>query len=85
MPHRELIEETSKHGMSRIAPLARYLDSKQYRFLDLITVMADMGPSADQRARWYREHATPEGNKVIADIIAAYLEQQGLVPSKFGM
>ncbi len=82
MPHKELIEETVKYGVSRIDPLADYLKRSHHLFIDLIRVMADMRPPPDQLARWYREHATAEGNRVIAQIIAGYLERQGLTPRR---
>jgi hypothetical protein len=82
MPHKELIEETVKYGMSRIDPLADRLKRSNYLFIDLIRGLADMRPSADQLATWYREHATAEGNQIIAEIIARYLGQQGLASRK---
>lgn len=79
MPHRELIEETLKHRVSRIANLATYLDAKGYPYIDLIKAMADMHPSRRQLSQWYREHATPEGNRITAQLIAEYLRNKELL------
>lgn len=79
MPHRELIEEAVKHRVSRIANLVTYLDVKGYPYIDLITVLADDQPSRRQLGQWYREHATPEGNRITAQFIAEYLRSKDLL------
>lgn len=79
MAHQELILETMRHGESRIQPLVRYLDDKGYPYVDLIQAFADMKPSRDDLNRWFREHATPDGNKIIARIIADQLRGNGIV------
>jgi len=80
MPHRELIAETLRHGVSRADSLARYLELKRYLFIDLIRAMARMRPTEDQLNEWYLEHATPEGNRITARIIAEYLRKKDLLP-----
>jgi hypothetical protein len=80
MPHKELIIETLKHGATRIEPLVEYLRLKQYLFIDLIRTMAEMHPTPDQLDNWYHEHATPDGNRITAEILAQYLEREKLLP-----
>jgi len=82
MSHKELVLETRKYGVSRVNNLVKHLQAKGYDFIDLIQAMVDMNPTREQLDSWYREHATPEGNKVIAHIIGAHLEREGYVPKE---
>jgi len=79
MAHRELILETMRYGESRVQPLIRHLEDKGYPYVDLIRSFADMKPTRDDLDRWFREHATPEGNKMIARIIADRLRRDGVL------
>jgi hypothetical protein len=82
MSHKELVLETRKYGISRVNNLVKYLQDQGYDFVDLIDAMVQMNPTKEQLDSWYREHATPEGNKVIAGIIAAHLKKEGYVQQK---
>jgi len=82
LAHKELVRETMTHRVSRVENLVKYLREKNYPFLDLIQTLADMKPTEDQLDKWYKEHATPEGNKMTAGLIASYLKKEGLVPEQ---
>ncbi|MEJ2719490.1 MAG: hypothetical protein P8182_20555 [Deltaproteobacteria bacterium] len=79
MPHRELVAETMRNQVSRVENLVTYLKARQYRFIDLIRVMAKMHPTEEQLDAWYHEHATPQGNRITARIISDYLERNALL------
>lgn len=82
MAHKELVRETMTHKVSRVENLVKHLREKNYQFLDLIQAQAEMKPSEQQLDQWYKEHATPEGNKITAGLIADYLNKEGLVPEQ---
>jgi hypothetical protein len=74
MAHKELIRETMTMGKSRAAPLTDHLKKKGYPFIDLIVEIAALNPSRADLDRWYDEHATPEGNRMTAGLIAGRLK-----------
>jgi hypothetical protein len=39
-----------------------------------------MNPRAETMARWYKGHATAEGNRVTAEIIRRRLVEMGILP-----
>jgi hypothetical protein len=78
MAHKELVQETMKFGRSRAEPLLVHLKSRGYNYIDLIGDIAAMRASKADLANWFHEHATAEGNRVIAKIIADYLCRRGL-------
>lgn len=79
MAHRELILEAMQHGQNRVHSLVRHLEDKGYPYVDLIQALSDMKPTREDLNRWFREHATPEGNEVIARIIAERLRRDGVL------
>jgi hypothetical protein len=81
MPHRELVSERMKNPVSRVGNLVRRLKTKEYLYLDLIEAMARPRPTGEQLTAWYREHATAEGNRITARMIARYLKAHGPAPA----
>jgi hypothetical protein len=82
MPHKDYVREVMEYRVSRVARLTSYLRQKKYPFVDLIQAMAEIKPSRTQLESWYSGHATVQGNKVTADLMAAYLRRQGLPPDR---
>ncbi len=74
MPHKDYITEMTDNGMVRAATFMEYLSDKGYPFLDAVKSVADMRPSKQDLDRWYRDHATSDGNKIFADILKRYLQ-----------
>ncbi len=70
MAHSSLIREFERYGIHRMQGLIEHLRENRYAFVDLIAAMARMKPSEKTLDAWFREHATPEGNRVIAKILA---------------
>ncbi len=73
MPHKDVIREVMDYRVARYARFLRYLKQHQYPFIDVVQSMADMKPNRSQLDAWYQGHATREGNRITAEIIAAYL------------
>jgi hypothetical protein len=81
MAHTDFIKEILECGTSRYAPLVRHLRTKKYYFVDLNFEIARAKPSETRLLSFSRNHPTPEANKMVADLIACYLEQNGLIKS----
>ncbi len=79
MAHKDLVAELRKHKVSRVRRLAAFLKERGYLFLDLIEAVAASNANEKQLNTWFRHHATAEGNRVIAGIIADYLEKERLI------
>ncbi|MBI5252121.1 MAG: SGNH/GDSL hydrolase family protein [Desulfomonile tiedjei] len=73
MPYKDFVTEINDNGVVRVAGFLEYLSAKGYPFLDAVKCVADMKPSKDDLEKWYEEHASGEGNKVLADILSRYL------------
>ncbi|MGB6065707.1 MAG: hypothetical protein WBG50_12940 [Desulfomonilaceae bacterium] len=74
MPYKDYITEMTDNRMVRAGPFIKYLSDKGYPFLDAVKSVAGMRPSKQDLDRWYRDHATAEGNKIFADILSQYLQ-----------
>jgi hypothetical protein len=83
MAHKELIRETMTLGKSRAAPLTDHLKKKGYPFIDLIVEIAALNPSRKDLDLWYDEHATPEGNRMTAGLIAGRLKDLEMRQANF--
>lgn len=77
MPHKDYVEEQRQFGISRVKRLLDHLEAKNYPFVDLVGKMVEMNPSRSLLDQWYRGHATAEGNRVTADLLARYLVRIG--------
>lgn len=75
MPYKDQVQELLDYRVSRIERLLSYMKVKGYRFIDVVQSVADMKPNRSQLEQWYHGHATREGNRIAAEIIAAYLEK----------
>lgn len=75
MPHKTLVLEQRRHKVSRVRSLIEHLQRHNYRYVDLIERLAAGDASEEEMAGWFDEHATAAGNRVIADILAAYIEE----------
>lgn len=78
MPHKDYVRETMEFRVSRVARFTKFLKDRDYHFVDLIQTMSDMKPTRTQLDAWYKGHATPVGNKVVAELIYRYLRQTSL-------
>ncbi|MCL5125662.1 MAG: SGNH/GDSL hydrolase family protein [Deltaproteobacteria bacterium] len=74
MPHKDFIQESMDYGFSRVARLTDYLSKAKYPFIDVVQIMADMNLSRSKLGKLYHDHATTEGNQVLADILYSYLK-----------
>jgi hypothetical protein len=79
MPHKDYVNELLRFRVSRVVRLAEYLKEKNYPFVDLIQDMADLNPTAAQLDSWYSGHATPAGNRVVADLMFRHLQVKDLL------
>ncbi len=75
MPHKDYVEEQQQFGISRVKKLLSHLQAKNYQYVDLVGEMAAMNPSRSQLDRWYRSHATAEGNEMVANLLARYFHR----------
>ncbi|HTY22286.1 MAG TPA: hypothetical protein VMC85_04095 [Desulfomonilaceae bacterium] len=75
MPHKDYVTEAIDNGVHRADNLVQYLRTKKIAHIDAIRAMAQMKPTRSQLERWYEGHATPEGNRVLADIIFDHLDR----------
>ncbi len=76
IPHTDYVREVLETGGTRTDPFTNYLKSRNYAVFDLVRAMADLRPSSIQLDAWYRGHATPEGNRVTAELMNELLQQQ---------
>ncbi len=79
MAHKVFIKDVLECGTTRYAPLLKYLQAKRYLFVDLNSEIARTHPSQMQLDPFSGNHARPEGNKIIAHLLADYLAQNGLM------
>ncbi len=75
LPHKDQIRELSDYRINRVRRLLDYLNAKRYPFLDVVQVMADMNPTEEELNRWYIGHMSPEGNRLVAEIISRELRR----------
>ncbi len=75
LPHKDQVQELLDYGVSRFEPLTDYMKQKGYHFIDLVQAVASLKPDRSQLDQWYQGHATSEGNRVAADLIAKYFEK----------
>jgi hypothetical protein len=80
MSHTDYVREVREFDRARAEPLVRYLRGQRYALVDLVEEMAGMNPSSEIMARWYKGHATAEGNRVTAEIIHRRLGEMGIIP-----
>ncbi len=73
MPHKDYISELRSYGLNRIEPIKQFMVKREYLFIDAIEAMAELKPSRAELDGWYEGHATSEGNRILADILADYL------------
>lgn len=76
LPHEDHIQELMDYRVGRYDRLLDYMKEHQYRFIDVVRSMADMNPNRPQLKQWYKGHATREGNEIVAEIVASYLQNQ---------
>ncbi|MDQ7782813.1 MAG: hypothetical protein RDU20_08030 [Desulfomonilaceae bacterium] len=69
MPQSDFVRELQECGINRAGKLVAYLEYRNYAFVDLVQAMAAIGPTRDQLDQWYDGHATPEGNRITADLM----------------
>ncbi len=79
MAHAVFIKEFLEYGTTRYEPLLKYLRARGYSFVDLNTEIARTNPSQIQLDSFSGNHARPEGNKMVANLLAYYLAQNGLI------
>lgn len=73
MPHKDYVEEEQVYGISRVKKLLGHLETKGYHYVDLVGEMVSTKPSRSLLDTWYSGHATVEGNRIVADMLARYL------------
>ncbi|AFM27452.1 SGNH/GDSL hydrolase family protein [Desulfomonile tiedjei] len=69
MPHKDYVNELKDCKISRMAQFIQYLDRRNYHCIDAIRCMWEMNPNQEQLEAWYGGHATPAGNKIVAEIL----------------
>ncbi len=69
MPHKDYVNELKDRKISRMAKFIQYLDKRNYRCIDAIRYMWEMNPNQKQLEAWYGGHATPAGNRIVAEIL----------------
>jgi hypothetical protein len=82
LPHKDTIREVMDYGEGRFARYLVYLKQSQYPFIDVVQAMADMHPNQTQLNAWYQGHATREGNRIIAEVIATHLARNSRLLEK---
>jgi len=82
MPHADYVTEVMETGACRVDPLISHLKLKNCEYVDLIRMMAALDPDEKTLEKWFIGHAGPEGNKVVAELIALRLHEKGLAVSK---
>ncbi len=75
IPHKDCILELMDNGVSRYENLLKHMRQKNYFYIDAVKAVAEMKPSRSQLEKWYEDHATADGNKLLADIIVSHLMQ----------
>jgi hypothetical protein len=73
LPHKDTVREVMDYGAGRFGRYLAYLKQCRYHYIDVVQAMADMHPSQTQLNVWYQGHATREGNRIIAAVVADYL------------
>ena len=73
MPHKDYVRKVIEVGSGGTDGLVNYLKRKAYPHIDAIRAVAEMKPTRSQLDNWYHDHATAQGNMVLADIIFNYL------------
>ena len=74
MPHKDQVQELMDYKVSRFEPLLAHMKKKGYRFIDLVQMVAEKKPDRAQLEKWYQGHATREGNRIAAELIGQYLD-----------
>ncbi|MGC8657791.1 MAG: hypothetical protein ACP5U1_01830 [Desulfomonilaceae bacterium] len=74
MPHKDFIQEYMDYGFSRTTRLTDYLLKAKYPFIDVVQIMAGMNLSRSKLGQLYHDHATTEGNQLLAEILYSYLK-----------
>jgi len=75
LPHRDNVRDLMEYRISRIARLVSYLEAKKYPYINVIRSMADRNPTPTELERWFSGHTSKQGNKIVADIVGHWLEQ----------
>ena len=73
LPHKDTIREVMNHRSGRHARFIDYLKQRQYPFVEVVQAIADLKPNYSQLDQWYHVHATTEGNRITAHVVAEYL------------
>lgn len=73
IPHKGCILELMDNGVSRFENLLKRLKQKNYLYVDAIKAVAELKPQRSQLEEWYGDHATAEGNRLLANIIGSHL------------
>jgi hypothetical protein len=59
----------------RHAKIVRFLETHSIRFIDTVKALSRLNPSDSELNRWFSNHATSDGNKQIANVIANWLTE----------
>lgn len=78
LPHRDYVMELKDVGVLRHCRLIEYVRDQGYHCADLVQAMAALNPAETTLEAWYGDHATPEGNRIVASLFTQWLKQANL-------